>query len=270
MYTTTVPILIDTPFEKKALLKDLLRCKVDRIALALNREMEHRFSSPSNMARLKEMLEYFKENGLQTIVWIGETLGHDQVTLFPEGCEEPYRRMKLPGKGTVASFCPTDERLVRDLCKWVASVAKLKPDLILLDDDYRINGGCMCDAHVARMNRELGEELTGKEFRYAGYLNGYALRRMLTEQTAWLNRKPLDAYADGNYPNLYTMVKKGEHSLSVGLWNLFEDKIHGLTVKVNGEYASARFVNCEGKFEKGCITLSSVLYPYEFAGIELS
>lgn len=114
------------------------------------------------------------------------------------------------------------------------------------------------------------KKLTGKEFRYAGYLNGYALRRMLTEQTAWLNRKPLDAYADGNYPNLYTMVKKGEHSLSVGLWNLFEDKIHGLTVKVNGEYASARFVNCEGKFEKGCITLSSVLYPYEFAGIELS
>ena len=640
MYTTTVPIIIDTPFEKQKLLKDLRRCKVDRIAFALNREMEHTFTSPANMARLKEMLGYFKEQGFETAVWIGETLGHDQVTKFPEGCETPYRHMKLPQKGTVASFCPTDETFVADLCKWVACIAELKPDLILLDDDYRINGGCICSAHVAWMNRELGEELTGEEIfrraftdgenryrdvwlkvqgetlcnlarilrkavdevnpqqrmglcgtwalwdydgtdaeelirifagntkpflrtwgapyhsfrhatkqlgsafelerwefaqcknwdieyisegdtyprprfycsasylecfdqvlradgqscgilkyaadyaspteyepdyfnawernlplyeqieelfrgktavgvlpylapkllaaadvgkeiteeglrhdqfaggnynastefalwnnlptayegtgarilfgenarhipledlkfgcildypaakllqqrgvdvgirenanhipfpttylggasqryikencpvrisgaalpeqlnfdpkaevltefvsgeyklsgwtryennagqrflifpfdakrlqgkdvRCAGYLNGYALRRMITEQTAWLNQKPLDAYAEGNYPNLYTLVKKDENALSVGLWNLFEDKIHDLTVRINGDYTSARFVNCEGKFENGTVTLSTVLHPYEFAGIEL-
>ena len=118
MYTTSVPIIIDTPFEKEALLKDLQRCKVNRVAFALNREMEHTFTSPANLERLKEMLEFFKEKGFETAVWIGETLGHDQVTQFPEGCEEPYRHMKLPRKGTVASFCPTDEKFVADLRKW--------------------------------------------------------------------------------------------------------------------------------------------------------
>ncbi|MBP3301199.1 MAG: hypothetical protein J6M34_06840 [Clostridia bacterium] len=640
MYTTSVPIIIDTPFEKEALLKDLQRCKVNRVAFALNRETEHTFTSPANLERLKEMLEFFKEKGFETAVWIGETLGHDQVTQFPEGCEEPYRHMKLPRKGTVASFCPTDEKFVADLCKWMTAVAELKPDLIMLDDDYRINGGCICPAHVAWINRELGEDLTGeeifrraftggpnryrdiwlkvqgetlyelaralrdavdkvnpqqrmglccastlwdedgtdperlvrilagstkpflrtwgapyhsfrstskqlgaslelerwefshcknwniefvsegdtyprprfycsasylecfdqilradgqacgilkysadyasptdyetgycdawernlplykqideifrdktavgvlpyvarnllatadlgkevteeglkvglftggtynatsefalwnnlptayegtgarilfgenarhipledlqygcildypaakilqqrgvdvgirektenipfpttylggavqryieencpvrvsgaalpeqlsfdpkaevlsefvsgeyklpgwtryeneagprflifpfdakrlqgKDMKYAGYLNGYALRRMLTKQAEWLNRKPLDAYAEGNHPTLYTLVKKGEDSLAVGLWNLFEDKIHDLTVKINGDYKSIRFINCEGKLEGDRVTLSSVLYPYEFAGFEL-
>ena len=103
----------------------------------------------------------------------------------------------------------------------------------------------------------------------AGYLMCYALNRMLTDQMEWLTGTPLDAWAEGNHPWLYPLVKKDEKSLSVGLWNLFEDKINGLTVRVNGDYASARFVNCEGVFEKGRITLKNTLYPYEFAGIEL-
>ena len=639
MYKTTVPIIVDTHFDKETLLRELCRCKADRIAFALNRELEYTFTSPANMARLEEMLNYFKEQGFETAVWIGETLGHDQVTKFPEGCETPYRHMKLPVKGTVASFCPTDKKFTADLCGWVRSVAALKPDLILLDDDYRLNGGCCCAAHVAWMNREIGETLTADEWirkaftgqknkyrdtwikvqgetlyqlakalraavdevnpdqrmgvcvspylwdadgvdakkiaeilagknhpflrtfgapyhsytngkdtlgtslelerwetsvckdwgveqitegdtyprprfhcpaaylecfdqilradggpdgilkysmdycsnadyetgytdaweknlplyeeienlfrgkkavgvipwltphlwkdadlknagsepdfrvldhsggnynasfalavhnnlptayegngakivfgenarylpaeqcagcildlpaaeilrqrgidvgvaektggdalsvtylggasqyfvgedeyvrisgrhlpipvtlsegveiltefvsgdvripgwmRYenkqgrrflifpfdtrrmfhrksseAGYLMCYALNRMLIEQTEWLTEKPLDACVQGNHPWLYTLVKKDEKSLSIGLWNLFEDKIDGLSVKVNGDYTSARFVNCEGVFEKGRITLKNTLYPYEFAGIEL-
>ena len=164
MYKSTVPIIIDTHFDKETLLRELRRCKADRIAFALNRELEHTFTSPANMKRLKEMLGYFKEQGFETAVWIGETLGHDQVTQYPEGYEEPYRHMKLPVKGTVASFCPTDEKFTADLCKWVASVAALKPDLILLDDDYRLNGGCICSTHVDWMNREIGETLTAEKW----------------------------------------------------------------------------------------------------------
>ena len=636
MYTVTAPIISDGHFDKYHLLQELRRCKADRIALAVNRDLPYPFSSPATLARLKEMVEFFRREGFGIVIWIGETLGHDQVTQFPEGCETPYRRMKLPNKGTVASFCPTDQRFLEDLCRWVQDAARLSPDLILLDDDLRMNGGCVCNAHVAWMNREAGEELTAEEwyrraftgrenkyrdiwmkvqgeslysvaralrravdeidesirmgicathhlwdadgadpetvirilagkttpflrtfgapyhsysnrkdtvgtsvelerwenhvsstwgierisegdtyprprfycpasylecfdqilradgsndgilkyafdyasdayyeqgyadawaknlplyeeieelfrgktavgvvpylaphllrqadlgktpplkvldhsagnynasadlaiknnlptayegagvriifgenarhvplevlsqgcildlpaanilaergvdvglseenaegtlsasylggalqyfpeeneyvrisgavspspvrpkqgakiltqfvsgetrlsgiFRYenrqrqrflvfpfnaallygreakaSGYLNGYALRRLLVSQIEWLSGTPLPAYAEGNYPYLYTLVKKNDSALSMGLWNLFEDKIHDLTVKVNGDYETVRFINCTGVCEGNTVRLTSVLYPYEFAGIE--
>ena len=81
---------------------------------------------------------------------------------------------------------------------------------------------------------------------------------MLVAQIEWLSGNPLPAYAEGNHPYLYTLVKQDDSALSVGLWNLFEDKIHDLTVKINGNYETVRFVNCTG-----------VRDPYEFAGIEL-
>ncbi len=639
MYTTTVPVIAENNFDKEKLLHELRRCKADRVAFALYRDLNHTFTSPGTLKRTGELIEYFRGNGFETVIWIGETLGHDQVTKHPDGCETPYRRMKLPNKGTVDSFCPTDERFVRDLGEWLKKAAELHPDLIMLDDDFRMNGGCVCDAHVARMNREAGEALTADEwfrkaftggrnkyreiwmkvqseslytvarvlrqavdgvdpairlgvcaahylwdadgtemekllrilagntkpflrsygapyhsyanlsrtlgesvelercelewsrnwgveritegdtyprprfycaaaylecfdqilradgtadgilkyaedycsdigyergyadawernlplyqeieelfsgkkavglrpymaphllgnadltdvaptdfrnlhhsagnynasgtiaaennlptayggtgakilfgenarhisdgelnggcildltaakilhqrgvdvgiaefetagsltvsylggltqyfteedqsvrisgaylperirlkegaevlsefvsgdirltgwFRYenekgqrflifpvcgreltgrsvdkAGYLNGYALRRMLIKQTEWLNKTPLDAYAEGNYPRLYTLVKKNETALAVGLWNLFEDRIDSLTVRIHGDYSKIRFVNCTGVREGDTVRLTSVLHPYEFSGFEL-
>ncbi len=640
MYTTTVPIIVDTHFQEEHLFEELQRCKADRVAFALNRELDYEFSSPENLEKLQRLIALSQEKGFEVVVWIGETLGHDQVTQYPQGWEEPYRRMQLPNKGTVASFCPTDERFTQGLCRWVGKVAQMRPDLIMLDDDFRLNGGCCCSTHVEWMNREIGETLTAEEWkmkafqgganpyrdvwikvqgetlyrlatalrnavdevnpnqrmgvcasyylwdadgiraqrliqilagktkpflrtfgapyhsyndgkctlgmslemercqiewcrdweielitegdtyprprfycpasylecfdqvlradgkangilkyaldycsdvyyergyadawhrnlnlysaisksfsekravgvvpylaehilrdgdlknaaeqpnfkvlhygsggykpsftlpvmnnlptayggtgakiifgeharhipakelnsgcilditaaeiliergidvgilpsdeegtlkisylggmqqyfreedeyvrvsgkvcprtvslkenarvltefvsndvrlpgwvRYenedgqrfliflvesqqlsqrgmenAGYLNGYALRRMLLAQVEWLNRAPLDAYAEGNHPYLYTLVKKDAASLSVGVWNLFEDKISDLSIRINGTYSSARFINCEGTFQNGKVVLTTVLYPYEFAGIEL-
>ncbi|MBQ1216444.1 MAG: hypothetical protein IIX85_00615, partial [Clostridia bacterium] len=172
MYTVTAPIISDGHFDKYHLLRELRRCKADRIALAVNRDLPYPFSSPATLARLREMVEFFRKEGFGIVIWIGETLGHDQVTQYPEGCETPYRRMKLPNKGTVASFCPTDQRFLDDLCRWVQDAARLSPDLILLDDDFRMNGGCVCRAHVEWMNREAGEELTAEEWYRRAFTGG--------------------------------------------------------------------------------------------------
>jgi len=638
MYQFSVPVGIESRFNRENLLTILKECGATRIVLTLFRRLEYRFSSPEQLKTLKENLDFFRKNGLETAVWIGETLGHDQEGGFADEDETPYRRMKLPNLETVASFCPTDENLKKDLCGWLETVAKLGPDLILIDDDFCLYGGCVCAAHLTEIQKELGEKISaqdlvkkvfcGKENPYraawmkvqgeslyrlahalrqavdsvdpsirmglcceshhwdscgisvpklvrifagntkpllrtagapyhsrinyavsvgssaeleriqalwcknedlelisegdtfprprfscpaaylecfdqilqadgsfdgilkytmdyfsdeeyetgysdkwkenrhlyeeikelfegktpigvtpwleehtardaameysenlrlsrwcagfyspaaelavqnnlptaygegggalilfgenarsipreglkrgcildisaaeilqergidvgiasispppstphnlwtaaeqffmeesryarvsgavlphrtsykkgaqilsefcvnglripgwtryennegmrflllpfrakelmgdhqhkAGHLNGYLLRRMLIRQIEWLNKAPLDAYAEGNHPMLYTMVQKGTKSLSVGLWNLFEDKIDGLSVKVSGDYTAARFVNCEGVLENGRITLKNTLYPYEFAGIEL-
>jgi hypothetical protein len=162
MYTRTVPVIADQPFNNEHLLEELRRCKADRVALAFYRDLNHKFSSPEALAMAKERVDFFREKGYEILIWIGETLGHNQVTTHPDGCETPYRRMKLPNKGTVDSFCPTDRRFVEDLKTWMRNVAALRPDLIMLDDDYRMNGGCCCAAHVERMNREAGEELSAE------------------------------------------------------------------------------------------------------------
>ncbi|MBQ5722241.1 MAG: hypothetical protein IIV67_08135, partial [Bacteroidaceae bacterium] len=61
---------------------------------------------PEALAMAKERVDFFRKKGFGILIWIGETLGHNQVTTHPDGCETPYRRMKLPNKGTVDSFCP--------------------------------------------------------------------------------------------------------------------------------------------------------------------
>lgn len=639
MYQFSVPIGTESRFHREKLLTILKECGATRVVFALFRHLEHRFSSSEQLKILKENLDFFGKNGLETAVWIGETLGHDQEGGFADGDETPYRRMKLPNLETVASFCPTDKKLTEDLSGWLEAVAKLRPDLILIDDDFCLYGGCICGAHLAEIKNELKEEISAEdlvkkvfsegenryrkawmkvqgdslyrlaralraavdrvnpairmglcceshhwdtcgisvpklvrifagntkpllrtagapyhskidhavslgssveleriqahwckneelelisegdtyprprfscpaaylecfdqilqadgtfdgilkytmdyfadeeyetgyfdawsknlslyreiqetfaektpigvtpwlsehtaekaemeyseplrlsrwcagfyspaaelavennlptaygegggalilfgenarsipreelkrgcildlsaaeilqergidvgidtlspppkiphnlwtaaeqffmeEARYArvsgavlphqvnykegaqilsefcvsglrlpgwtryenaeeirflilpfrakelmgdhqhkgGHLNGYLLRRMLIRQIEWLHRKPLEAYAEGNHPMLYTLTQKGKSTLAVGLWNLFEDKIQDLSVKVNGDYKTARFIHSEGKFENGRIRLTSPLYPYEFAGIELS
>lgn len=105
--------------------------------------------------------------------------------------------------------------------------------------------------------------------RSVGWMYNYARRRQLTKSIEWLGRKPLAAHIDGNYPDMYFMTKASENALSVGLWNLFEDRADGVRIKINSEYKNIEFINCRGHIEGGCVVLDTPLYPYEFAGFEL-
>jgi len=77
------------------------------------------------------------------------------------------------------------------------------------------------------------------------------------------------AYADGNYPMLYVMVKKNESSMSVGLWNLFDDAIDNVKICINDDFDNIRFINCNGHRDGNSVIIDTVLYPYEFAGFEM-
>ncbi len=103
-----------------------------------------------------------------------------------------------------------------------------------------------------------------------GCFTSYARKRLVEASIAWLGRKPLDAHTIGNYPLLYMLVKKDHSSLSVGLWNLFADKAEGVKIKINVQWKSVRFVNCQGHREGNDIAIDSVIYPFEFAGFELT
>lgn len=166
MYKITVPTIITNGhFNKEKTLAELKRCGADRVALALDRELDYSFSSPENLRLLRELVTYYRDNGLEVLVWLGETLGHDGSVKF----NSDYTRMKAFGNGDelveIGAFCPLDEKFTADFCTWVKNVAECGPDMILLDDDFRLSNragvsmGCCCDKHLRLMEKKLGTEI---------------------------------------------------------------------------------------------------------------
>jgi hypothetical protein len=158
----TVPVVITSGhFRRDAALSELRRAGADRVALALDREMDFAFSSEENLAFLKELIAYFEGNGLEVMVWLGETFGHTGAPIAARGKYTPIRR--LDG-GDTQAFCPMDADFRRDFCAWVQKVARAGAKMIMLDDDFRLGCrggiGCACDLHMARIRELLGEDVS--------------------------------------------------------------------------------------------------------------
>lgn len=166
MHKVTVPTLITNGhFNKEKTLAEMKRSGAQRIALAITRESGYEFSSPENLALLKDCITYFKENGLETLVWIGETMGHDGS---PADGTSPYTNVRYIGQGDVKTYCPADEKFLKAVTKWVIDVADCGAEMIMLDDDFRfsyrgIRHGCCCPLHMEMLEKELGEPISEEE-----------------------------------------------------------------------------------------------------------
>jgi len=180
MYKITVPIMVTTgrPIEKEKILDEIKRFGGQRVALAMARELGHSFTSNKYLNLLKELIPYFRSNGMETIVWLGETFGHDGGK--PLG-DQPYTNIRFVPNGDIKAFCPLDERFKKDFSDWIYKIALCGADMIMLDDDFRlgIRGdgiGCCCDLHLAELEKELGEKITVDELHkkvFSGSKNRY-------------------------------------------------------------------------------------------------
>ena len=98
----------------------------------------------------------------------------------------------------------------------------------------------------------------------------YARSRQYADAVKWLSKDKhqLPAFCHGN-PNLYTMVKSDESRTAVGLWNCFADLVIQPKIVLDREYASVRFLNCEGTLDGSTVTLISIP-AFGFAAFEVS
>lgn len=163
MYKITVPVRCKTAHEhKESTLAQLRRCGAHRVAIAIHRELSYRFSSQETLDKLTELIEYFEKNGLEVLVWIGETLGHDRVSSPVH--DWGFTNIKDPDGNSTAAFCPLDEDFSDAIAEWVGSVAGCGAKLILLDDDFRMGDrfGCSCEHHMKVVRDRLGEEIDAK------------------------------------------------------------------------------------------------------------
>lgn len=107
-----------------------------------------------------------------------------------------------------------------------------------------------------------------KSSNFTDISRNYYRQKQIVNNYEWLNGKELDAICLGN-PDLYIMTKKNDTALAIGLWNHFSDKILKPTIRLNKNYKSVKFINCEGRMENREIVLTKPLGAYEFCFIEL-
>lgn len=171
MFTVTIPTTLRWGIDREKTLEQIKKCGAHRMAIAVSRELDYAFSSPKSLDTLKDNIAFFKNNGIEVIAWIGETFGHDKSQVG-EDYASKYSNQRLVGQGRVTAFCPLDRSFFDDVCNWAESVASCDPDMIIVDDDFRLNGGCLCELHMQRIRERLGEDISAEELCRKAFVGG--------------------------------------------------------------------------------------------------
>ncbi len=118
----------------------------------------------ATMARLREVIRFFRENGMEVGAWVRD-LGFG-TPMLEANRHFPWTRIRSM-MGTVMeidAYCPEDPDFRRAYLHFIEEVAQCGPDLIMLDDDLclsiRPGIGCFCDRHLKKLSEKLGEPVT--------------------------------------------------------------------------------------------------------------
>ncbi len=115
---------------------------------------------------LADDIAFFTENGIEVMVWYGETMGHGVALAGQLRTSTPrFTPIVNPkGEGAVFAFCPLDPKFQAFVLENIRTIVKAGAKGILLDDDYRLSNrsygiGCGCSYHRAEIALRLGREV---------------------------------------------------------------------------------------------------------------
>lgn len=190
MYKISVPIALDsvsdenTERDLKKYLGYFKKGKIERVFICCLSGIYTKESVRNiNSEKFKYAIDFFKENGLEVGVWIGgfghgSALSHD----FSSDLRREYQKLTgVMGESYAHGYCPDDENFSADYIKSVKEISALSPDIIMLDDDFRLNIrsyelGCFCPVHLKKYYELIGEEIPRakiKERIFSGGKNKY-------------------------------------------------------------------------------------------------
>jgi hypothetical protein len=211
-HTLSIPVksrLLSTDAAREACLVELKRAHADR-AFVFNsdaRIVEEQWGP--QIESLAETVRYFARRGMETVVWIGETIGHGgSVEAYKDKNEEGIKLdfqplVALDGTPQPCRFCPFDKRFRDLIANHVAAVAKCGARTMILDDDFRINetlesAACACPLHLARIREITGmKDLTREELDRAAFTGkDNALRRAFIQANGESMREFAQAVRD--------------------------------------------------------------------------
>lgn len=173
MKTISIPIGLQSVNEENmhAYLSALKKCKANRVFLyGLGLTYLKTSKLYTETESIKRIVKYFKDNGLEVGIWI-DALGHGAPLQddLAKQCENFTKIKGIDGKTAGHALCPSDKNFINAYADGIKLIATLEPDLIMLDDDFRINGrgayylGCFCDDCYKRYCEHVGETLTNEQ-----------------------------------------------------------------------------------------------------------
>lgn len=152
------------------------KAKVDRVFLTA--------SLFEDTDSLSQNIAYFKDNGFETGIWIGSTIGHGATLLesYNNGEKPKYQPLvNLDGEDLYGTNCPLDKNFQQFVAKSLAGLSACGTDRIMLDDDYRLSQHgvtpcCFCALHMAKIREYCGEDVTREDMKklaFSGRKNKY-------------------------------------------------------------------------------------------------
>ncbi len=173
MYKCSIPICLRNVNENNMheQLEMLKNAKADRVFIyGLGYTYLSNARLYTDTQSIKNVIDFFKQSGLEVGIWI-DGLGHGggPAPEFKEDMEKYTKIKGIDGKCASHGLCPSDKNFLRDYAKGIKQVASFNPDIIMIDDDFRINGrasyylGCFCDYHYKRYQEILGEKVELKD-----------------------------------------------------------------------------------------------------------
>lgn len=170
-----------TAYTPEAYLPDLAKLSVKRIFLAVDRAVfflrgeERR----QELFRLRENAAAFQAAGYAVGLWtqafgFGDPLS--EAGRAVSAAYTPLRSITGRERSGHDAFCPENEQFTRDYMAYIADLAAVGCDMILLDDDFclsvRPGLDCFCDRHLSLLEAELGESLAGKDLKALFFTGG--------------------------------------------------------------------------------------------------
>ena len=174
MYKLSVPISYPTVNDETlpVYLDYFRKCGAERVFLcAVGLVYNEDTVVKTEPLRLRRVIEYFQQNGLEVGIWIS-AFGHGGALAFDElPTVSRYTSIEdVRGDRSAHAICPLDPDFRADYADGIQRIAALGPDLIMLDDDFRINHrqpyyhlGCFCPRHLKDFYARIGEELPRDE-----------------------------------------------------------------------------------------------------------
>ena len=158
MYKISVPIVIKTleRYGSEDYIKKLKEMGAERVFLAIDSYIVDDKVREKTFEDLGKYVSEFKNAGFEVGVWIW--------TFMVVG-DKKYTHIASPNGAVAADeVCPSDDKFREFASDYIRDIAKLHPDMIMYDDDYRYGFldcglGCACENHRKFMSDLLGEKL---------------------------------------------------------------------------------------------------------------
>lgn len=186
MYKISVPVMLSERFDKDKTLLALRKMDAERIFLAIPILSFDQDKRKDTLKSLEDLIKFYKSEGLETGVWLWtfwrsnlDKAPFDMpiITAFNGKTAEENSGCEPTGEISSAFFCPSSEEFITDTCDFLKAVAKLSPDIIMFDDDFRFGNlptgfGCCCDNHLKMMSEKLGEAVSREKLQEKLFCGG--------------------------------------------------------------------------------------------------